>query len=93
MFAPSLKFQNDAYLINVQILTAKVKFTGYSVIDSIKDAFMVYQRIFISSSQLGNCFQFTDFPVISKFPKIQKSGVLQGMLLTSYDNLVPFQSW
>ena len=77
-------------------ITAKVKFTGYSVIDSTKDTFMVYQKNFISSSHLGNCFQFTDFPVISKFPKIlsfKKPGILRGISLTCYDSLVPFQSW
>ena len=45
-------------------ITVKAKFSGYSVIDSTKDTFMVYQKIFISSSHLGNCFQFMDFPVI-----------------------------
>ena len=77
-------------------ITKKVKFTGYSVIDSTKDTFMVYQKSFISSSHLGNCFQFTDFPVISKFPKIlsfKKPGILRGISLTCYDSLVPFQSW
>ena len=77
-------------------ITVKVKFSGYSVINSTKDTFMVYQKIFISSKNLGNCFQFMDFPVISKFPKIlsfKKSGILQGISLTCYDSLVPFQSW
>ena len=76
------KFGNGVYLINVQILTTKVKFTGYSVIHSTKDTFMACQKIFISRSQLGISCQFTDFPVISKFPKninFKKSGILRGI--------------
>ena len=50
-------------------ITAKVKFTGYSVIDSTKDTFMVYQKISFRAATSAIAFNSRIFLLFQSFLK------------------------